>query len=422
MAPGRAQAPEDLETLAPAWIPCEGPMPAAAALRAAGCWDLDRPRDFDAEDWWYRCRFAAPDAGTRPRLHFEGLATVADVWLNGAHILRSESMFVANAVDVCEVLRVDNELLIRLHALGPLLGGRRPRPKWRTRLVAQQQLRWHRTTLLGRIAAWCPPVAPVGPWRPVLLESSGSLCVEEADVRADLDGDDGIARISMRVRPAADVEERGTLAVGEWTTPIRFASAPDGGVALQSTVPVPRVERWWPHTHGRQPLYPVRLSIDSNGEAVDIDLGRVGFRALEVVRGSEGERFGLTINGVEVFCRGVCWTPLDLARLDGDYADYRHALERLRDAGVNMLRVSGTMTYETDAFHDLCDELGILVWQDFMFANMDYPSADRTFARTVTLEAQQLLQRLQGRPSIVVLCGNSEVEQQAAMLGLPAER
>jgi beta-mannosidase len=121
IAPGRAQSPVDLEALALDWIPCEEPMPAAAALRAAGRWDLEHPRDFDADEWWYRCRFGTPDPGARPRVRFEGLATVADVWLNGTHILRSESMFLAHAIDVGGLLRVDNELVLRFHALGPLL-------------------------------------------------------------------------------------------------------------------------------------------------------------------------------------------------------------------------------------------------------------------------------------------------------------
>src|SRR5262245_3048988 len=178
VTPGRAQVPTDLETLPLEWISCERPMPAAAALRANGRCKLDPPHDFDADDWWYRCHFTAPDAGERPRLHFEGLATVADAWLNGTHILRAQSMFVASAIDVSSVLRRDNELVLRFHALGPLLAVKRPRPNWHTKLVAHQRLRWHRTSLLGRIPAWCPPIAPVGPWRPILLEPAGEIRVE----------------------------------------------------------------------------------------------------------------------------------------------------------------------------------------------------------------------------------------------------
>jgi beta-mannosidase len=156
--------------------------------------------------------------------------------------------------------------------------------------------------------AWCPPVAPVGPWRPVTIESAGSLRVEQADVRVELDGDDGIVRVSILATPAAAnvgehgrLREHGTFAVGERTAPVAFERAPDGGVALHAVVRVPDADRWWPHTHGRQPLYPVRLVIDSHGEALTIDLGPVGFRSLEVERGADGELFGLIVNGVEVF-------------------------------------------------------------------------------------------------------------------------
>jgi beta-mannosidase len=420
--PGRAQSPSDLDDLDLDWIPCDGPMPVAAALRAAGRWALDHPRDFDAEEWWYRCRFPIRDPGARTRLRFEGLATIADVWLNGTHILRSDSMFLAHAVAV-DTPCVDNDLVIRFQALAPLLAVRRPRPNWRTGLVAHQQLRWHRTTLLGRIPAWCPPVAPVGPWRPVLLEPADPLRVERADVRVGLDGHDGVVQASIQVTGSAGAGfVTGTLAVGQSTAPVVCQRLTAGEIVLDATVHVPHVERWWPHTHGPQPLFQVRLSIAWHGGHVEIDLGRVGFRTVEVEQGADRNGFGLVVNGVAVFCRGTCWTPLDLALLDADAADYRSALECLRDAGMNMIRVGGTMAYETDAFHDLCDELGILVWQDFMFANMDYPSSDEAFARSVTIEARQILEGLQGRPSLAVVCGNSEVEQQAAMMGLPAER
>jgi beta-mannosidase len=258
----------------------------------------------------------------------------------------------------------------------------------------------------------------------VLIEP-GPLHVDQSNLRAVLDGDDGVLWISILTAALPTLPTRGTVTVGErgeWSAPVAIERTDDGRAALQAIVRVPDVECWWPHTHGPQPLYPVRVSLDVEANPTTVDLGRVGFRDLEIERGGDGDGFGLRVNGVDVFCRGVCWTPLDISALDAGADQYRSALEQLRDAGVNMIRVGGTMVYETDAFYDLCDELGIFVWQDFMFANMDYPSADKAFTAAVSREARQLLRRLQARPSIAVLCGSSEVDQQCAMLGLPAER
>ena len=99
----------------------------------------------------------------------------------------------------------------------------------------------------------------------------------------------------------------------------------------------------------------------------------------------------------------------------------RRDLQLARDAGVNMLRVGGTMTYESELFYRLCDELGILVWQDFPFANMDYPFEDDAFRANVEAEVTEQTARIASHPSLAVFCGNSEIEQQIAMLGMPRE-
>ena len=430
LAPGRVAEPAGLRGLDDLeWIPCDGPMPVAAALRAAGRWNIDRSRDFDAEDWWYRCRFPLTQISGPVRLRFEGLATFCDVWLNARHILHSESMFVSHVVSIEPRRDEQNELVFRFHALAPLMALRRPRPQWRTALVSHQSLRWYRTSLLGRMPGWCPPVAPVGPWRPILVETD-PLEIERADVRTSLVGDEARVHVSLRatwftdeggVRPVSDPSKvEGTLSVGGVNAPLACERLPDGRFVLTGIARLPRPRRWWPHTHGEPALYSIDVTIRNGAVAETVDLGRVGFRAIEVDRGVDGRGFSLLVNGTPVFCRGACWTPIDLPSLSASPAGYRTAIECLRDAGVNMIRIGGTMVYEADAFHDLCDELGILVWQDLMFANMDYPWGDERFARDVMSEVTQALARLQSRPSLAVICGGSEIEQQAAMLGRPA--
>ncbi len=430
LPPGRATDPNSLDRADAEWIPCDGPMTAAAALRAHGAWDDDQRRDLDADDWWYRCRFAIDPQSPPARLRFDGLATVADVWVNGHHVLHSENMFLSHTIDLSRVLRPENELTLRFHALSPLLTpasmSSRARPRWRAGLVTRQGLRWYRTTLLGRITPWCPPVAPVGPWRPIVLEFS-RLRIEQPDIDIDLTDDAAVVRVSLRTATTADARLQGTLSIRPSTALRAGVEVPLACERLSSdehvcvaVIRIDKPERWWPHTHGSQPLYYVgaRLTVDDGIEA--LDLGRVGFRTLTIDSDADGDGFGLIVNGTPLFSRGVCWTPPDIVSLSSDLATYRAAIEQLRQAGLNMIRIPGVMTYETDAFYDLCDELGMLLWQDFMFANMDYPWADAAFAANAAREATQILERVRSRPSLAVVSGNSEVDQHAAMLGLPA--
>jgi beta-mannosidase len=424
------------------WTPARVPGTAAGALVDAGLWRAGDRYDFDAEDWWFRTSFDAQPvtAGEEVRLYLDGIATVAEVYLNGELVLESDSMFAAHTLDVAGQLRASNELAIRCRALGPLLGvRRRPRARWRTRLVADGNLRFFRTMLLGRLPGIAPGPAAVGPWRAVRLERHRGMDVRELTLRSRLEGEDGVLSVLARVRlldgtavSAVEVELSGPS--GSYRTQLTLDPPHGSGEAIddpgedhvtaRGELRIPGVARWWPHTHGEPALHDVRLVVHGAPEATVMDAGRIGFRdlAFGADPGHDLEQDGLDlhVNGVRVFARGAVWTPINPIGLAPSGDELRTELNRVRDAGMNMLRLPGTGAYETGAFHDLCDELGILVWQDFMFANLDYPIADEHFRTTVEREASDVLAAVGSHPSLAVLCGNSEVEQQAAMMGIDA--
>ena len=423
--PGAFASPEELSHAPLQWLPAHAPSTAASCLRAAGSWSLDAPaRRFDGEDWWYRLRFDThpPAPGEEVVLGFDGLATVAEAWLNGAPLLTSENMFLAHECRIEQPRAGENQLLIRFRALDALLEAKRPRPKWRAPMVENQQLRWFRTTLLGRTPGWSPPAAAVGPWRAVWLERRTRLQLTRHVLHTGVDGAVGWAEVSATLAPLGDqhidtvalVVTRGT----EQRHSITLQHEP-GTDDFSGRLEIPDVALWWPHTHGEPALYEARLAVTLKGsaEALDVSLGRTGFRTLTL--GTDGGDFSLHVNGVPIFCRGACWTPPDPVALDTTQDALTETLRHFRAAGLNMLRVGGTMVYESDDFLDLCDAQGILLWQDFMFANMHYPEGDAAFDASVSAEAHQQLARLSGRPCLAVLCGNSEGEQQAAMWGAP---
>jgi beta-mannosidase len=424
-APDIAPAAAELDGLD--WLEARVPGTAAAALAAAGL--AHEGRDLDAEDWWFRTGFEAePPAGDEQLiLRLDGIATVAEVFVNGEPVLESESMFAAHAVDIGHLVGASNELAIRCRALAPLLRERRrPRARWRTRVVSEQNLRFFRTTLLGRAPGFAPGPAAVGPWRPVSLELRRGLALEGLRLRPRLVGGDGALAIRAHLRALdgdqpteVEVELHGPSGAGR----VRLELSGDaGGAVAEGVLELKNVAPWWPHTHGEPALYEARLHVSRPSGPLTIDAGRVGFRTLAPGRTEnhdpEADGLDLHLNGVRVFARGAVWMPVDPIAYAPTVDDLRAALESVRDGGMNIVRIPGTAAYESDAFHDLCDELGLLIWQDFMFANLDYPIADERFRTAVEREAGQVMDSLAGRPSLAVLCGNSEVEQQAAMFGV----
>lgn len=393
------------------WIPIEVPGTAAAALRRAG-----RPfqdRDYDDEDWWFRTRFARPEGSGPWMLALDGLATIADVWLNDQHLLHSENMFQAHRLEVSGFTD-DNELLIRCAGLHPSLSKRKPRPRWKVARLQHRGLRWIRTSLLGRLDGWPHTPPAVGPWRPIRLIQSPAVELVERDLRAVCDGAGagGSVTVTCTIRGPLDPDAARLVVAGQ-AAPLALHRADNTSDDLwigSGTVALEEVERWWPHTHGAQPRYPVILEI---GDA-RIGLGDVGFRTIAVDRADGG--FALVVNGVKIFARGACWTPVDPVGFSPSRDDQRRGLLELRDANLNIVRVSGDTAYEDDDFLDLCDELGLLLWQDCMLAFYD-PPEDPDWSASFRAELDQQFRRLQGHPSVAVISGGSEIEQQATYAG-----
>jgi beta-mannosidase len=408
------------------FIPAIVPGTVASNLGSQNVWNWGDPARFDSEQWCFRCRFSAErrELEEEISIQLEGIATLASVWLNGKLLFESESMFARHEVNVSSLLEETNELLIFCRSLEVALRAhrsRKPAARWRTQVVAESQLRWFRTTLLGRAPGFAPGPEPVGPWRPVTLVRRRDLVLQRRSRMIGTDEKVGVIGLELALRslhPAARPVS-GQLISGERASSFTFEHAGNEHAA-RATLQIPNVPHWWPHTHGKPELCPLRVELQlAGGSSIVMNEPPVGFRTLNKLAQTADEG-GLQIfwNNVPIFCRGVVWTPPDIVSLSQSSSTIRERLLLLRDAGFNMIRVAGTTVYEDHLFHSICDELGLLVWQDMMFANMDYPFADAEFHRLASTEAAAELARLGQHISTAVICGNSEIEQQVGMLGL----
>lgn len=383
----------------------------------------------DDYEIWYRCSWPAQLASTT--LVFEGLAGLVEVYADQQQLLRSDTMFKRHQLSLPAFTASPTYLYLRCLPLNRHLPSKKPRPRWKTRLVTQQGWRWLRQSLLGRMPGWSAHDAPVGPYRPVYWLAQSAWQLTQAQLACRLQQGTGLldlqATLQLPARLLAEkLNARLQLRLYQGATasdtcyefPLELAtSAEAASLQISAQLSLPEVALWWPHSHGQAQRYAVLLQIHDAAQTLfQHDLGFCAFRDLSPQTASG---FQVRLNQQTIFCRGACWTPLP--GLSAEPAALRHSLELVKAAGMNMLRVVGTMLYESAMFYQLCDELGIMVWQDCVFANLDYPFQDADFLATACAEVREFILQQRRYASLVMLCGNSEIEQQAAMLGMPRE-
>lgn len=410
--PGEYQTPSEFDFNCKQTVQTSVPGTIAKALNLIQpeCWTPSK--EYDAFDWWYQKDFQLDKSCNHQLLTLEGLATLAIVWLNGHQIVTSDNMFHLHEVDVsAHLIEGTNTLTILFKSLALELNKKHPRPKWKTKLVSQQSLRWFRTTLLGRIPGWTPPVSPVGPWKPIFLAENSKP--RNININTSAIGRTGLVRFSCDIIPRTKIESANLNINGvDYALSINKR---EKIYELSGEIELSDVQLWWPHTHGEPKLYQIDLIIKTQSKNNTHKLQDIGFKTIKVNQAND--TFQIKVNDEVIFCRGACWTTNDIISLVGCTDELLRTLTLMKEAGTNLIRIGGTMVYEQDHFYNICDQLGIMVWQDFMFANMDYPFQDKTFLSSVEKEIRQQIQRLSKFTCVSIYCGNSEIQQQIAMLG-----
>lgn len=345
----------------------------------------------------------AADAAERTDLVFEGLDTAAHLTLDGVELGRTRNMHRSYRFDVTgragELSVTFGSAYDEAAAVREVTGDRPnvyPEPSQYIRKMAAN-FGWD----------WGPTVVTAGMWRPVRLERWSTARL--ARVRPLVTVEDGRGRVELRV----DLERTTTSAdrrlVARATAAGAEARADVDGDHVTLVLDIPDVRLWWPRTYGEQPLYEVELTLYADDAPLDTWRRRVGFRTIEIDRGADehGTGFTFVVNGERIFVRGVNWIPDDVLPSRVTPERYRTRLEQTAAANVDLVRIWGGGIYEDDAFYDACDELGLMVWQDFLFACSAYPE-EQPLRGEVEAEARENVVRLMPHPSLVVWNGNNE--------------
>lgn len=376
-------------------------------------------QQYENRHLWYTVTFSADSDGDENTfLRFDGMDTVADIWLNGEWLGHTENMFIAYEFCVGGRLRLQNELLVHIY---PAVIEARKYPA----CAGNQALPYNYASLPIRKCAsmygWdiMPRFVSGGIWKPVTLVQKPRERIEQfylytTDLTKDLD----FAHLTGFYQVHTQRDDIKTLKIcldavcGESEIHTEQTLWHTGG-HLQIALYHPKL--WFPRNAGKPHLYDVTVRLMCGEDVLDEKHFRFGVRTVELIRTSttdaEGNgEFVFRINGKKVFCMGTNWVPLD-AFHSRDLDRLQPALDMMDDLGCNMVRCWGGNVYENDAFYDFCDERGIMVWQDFAMGCGTYPQ-DPEFSDKIYREAVALIQRLRQHAALVLWAGDNENDSQ----------
>lgn len=371
----------------------------------------------DKVDWIYRKKFLLDFDFSdfhSVKLTFEGLDTVGSVKLNGEIVGHFNNMFIPHSFEVKNLIK-SGENEIEVFFKSPTVAGKELEEKYGKLPV---ELATHRVYLRKAQYSfgwdWGPVLTTSGIWKPVYLEfikfakikhvwfKTLSISNSKAEISAEIElekftEDDLDLKIEIFYKDEKIYERSFIQKKRDRVRTHRFE--------------VISAKLWFPNGYGEPDLYTAIIEISKDGEVIDKITKKFGIRKVKLIQedDGEGESFIFEINGEKIFCKGANWIPADSFLPRVGKKDYDKLLKMAKDANLNMLRVWGGGVYEDDYFYDKCDELGIMIWQDFMFACAGYPEYDE-FVDNVKNEAIQIVKRLRNHPSIVLWCGNNENE------------
>ncbi len=357
-------------------------------------------------DFLYTRTFQADDAllsGERVLLHCQGLDTLAEITINGIPVGKANNMHRIWEFDVKAALHAgENTIAVKFlsptkyikqaYAADPADGTTDAMVGFPHIRKAHCMFSWD----------WGPRLPDAGIWRDISIVSITHARIQ--DVRVEQLHEDGKVTLNTLV----NLEHTGSGDVAYTVT----VTAPDGTAFAGNSIVIENPALWWPAGYGDQPLYTVEVKLYHAGEQLDSWVRRIGLRTMTVARNKDqwGESFAHCVNGVQVFAMGSDYIPEDNLLPRVNPARTRRLLEDARAANMNCVRIWGGGYYPDDFFYDICDELGLLVWQDFMFACAVYNLTEE-FEENITAEFVDNVRRLRHHPSLALWCGNNEMEQ-----------